>query len=252
MDILKIIKMKDNKYKIILDNGNIILTYDDVIIKHNLLYKKSLNDDLINKIEKETLYYDNYNNVLKYVLKKIRCKHEIKDYLNSLDLSDDDKDKIWDKLNSLSLLNDKIYTSSYINDKFMFSKDSLSKIKKDLLDKEIDLNIIDDAINNSDFDEYKKLQKLIIKRINTNNKTSNILLKNKIISEFVNLGYCKDMIIEIYDNNKKEDYDLLLKEYKKTYNRLSKKYQDNLEYKIKAALFSKGFDYNNIKKEDLF
>ena len=41
-------------------------------------------------------------------------------------------------------------------------------------------------------------------------------------------------------------------EYRKVYNKLSRKYSDKeLYYKIKEALYKKGFSYDDIEKEDL-
>ena len=41
MNINKIIKLKNNMYKILTDD-DIIITYDNVILENNLLYKKTL------------------------------------------------------------------------------------------------------------------------------------------------------------------------------------------------------------------
>ena len=49
---MKIKKLK-NKYKIEFDNREPIITYDDIILKYNILYKKELSEELIDKILKE-------------------------------------------------------------------------------------------------------------------------------------------------------------------------------------------------------
>ena len=64
MKIMKIQK-KNNKYKIILEDNNIIETYDEIIIKENILYKKEMTDELKSKIEKENKYYEIYKNKTK-------------------------------------------------------------------------------------------------------------------------------------------------------------------------------------------
>ena len=46
---MKIKKLK-NKYKIEFDNREPIITYDDIILKYNILYKKELSEELIDKI----------------------------------------------------------------------------------------------------------------------------------------------------------------------------------------------------------
>ena len=42
MKIEKIQKLKNNKYKIKLDSGDIINTYDDVILNNSLLFNKEM------------------------------------------------------------------------------------------------------------------------------------------------------------------------------------------------------------------
>ena len=145
-----------------------------------------------------------------------------------------------------------MYVRCYINDKIYLSKDSINKIRSDLNEQSIDKDIIDNEINSIEYNELEKLEKLIIKRIKSNHRYSNYMLKNKVVSELKNLGYNYDDIISIFDKNINDNYDILVKEYNKLYNKYSKKYQDSeLEYYIKNKLYTKGFNYEDIKKEDL-
>ena len=67
---IKKIKKNSKKYKIILDNGLEIKTFDDVIINNSLLYNKTINNDLLEKINKENDYYDVYYKVVNLISKK--------------------------------------------------------------------------------------------------------------------------------------------------------------------------------------
>lgn len=251
MKIEKITKLKNGKYKIKLDTFEFI-TYDDIIINHGLLYKKDVDNELFNKLSLETSYYDVYNKSVKYCMKRIRSENEVRKYLDKLEVSKEDLEKIIDKLKGINLINDRIYVRSYINDKIYLSKDSINKIKNDLNEQSIDKNIIAKEISELEYDDLEKLEKLVIKRINTNHRYSNYMLKNKVVSEMKNLGYNYDDIISIFDKNINDNYDILVKEYNKLYNKYSKKYQGNeLEYFIKNKLYAKGFNYDDIKKEDL-
>ena len=251
MQIEKITKLKNGKYKIKLDTFEFI-TYDDIIINYNLLYKKELDNELFNKINQETSYYDTYNKCIKFCMKRVRSENEVRKYLNKLEVSNNDIEKIITKLRSINLINDKIYVRSYINDKLYLSKDSINKIRNDLNEQSIDKDIIASEISNIEYNDIEKLEKLIIKRIKSNHRYSNYILKNKIISEMKNLGYNYDDIISIFDKNISDNYDILLKEYNKLYNKYSKKYESSeLEYYIKNKLYIKGFNYEDIKKEDL-
>ena len=128
MKINKITRLKNNKYKITIDD-NTIVTYDDVIIEYGLLYKKEINKSLYDKIIESTEFYKIYNDALKFALKKIRCENEILDYLNKYNLSKENIDKIVIKLKNINLINDKKYVRAYINDKLTLSKYGIKKIK---------------------------------------------------------------------------------------------------------------------------
>lgn len=248
---MKINKIKKNgkKYKIILDNGLEIKTFDDVIINNNLLYNKIIDDELLDKINKENEYYDVYNKVLNLISKKIRSEKEISEFLDKYNV---DKNKIIDKLKSINLINDKNFAKAYISDKINLSNDGIDKIKNDLLKHNIDINLIMEEISKIDDDLIdKKIEKLIIKKTKNSNY-SGFKLKYKVVNELINLGYDKSKIVEIYDNLNIKNDDVIINEYNKLYNKLSKKYQDKeLEYKINMKLYNKGFtkeEIENIQK----
>ena len=67
MKIEKYKKINENKYRITLDNGTIIDTYEDVIVKNNLLYKKEIDLNLLKEIETDNEYQEAYNMALKYM-----------------------------------------------------------------------------------------------------------------------------------------------------------------------------------------
>lgn len=253
MNINKIIKMKNNKYKIIID-GESIITYDNVILDNDLLYKKDIDNELLKKIIIGTNYYDIYNKTVKYILKRRRSENEINKYLNKFDISDNDKNSIINKLKDINLINDKEYCKAYINDKLYLSKDGIDKIKNNLLNENISSDIIDEELKNIDKEIFnERLEKLIIKKINSNKKYSNNYLKQKILNEFINLGYKKENIINIIENNIIFDDEVLKKEFDKVYNKLKLKYNGyELENKVKQKLIQKGFgigEINNLLNE---
>ncbi len=253
---MKIEKIKKNgkKYKIILDNGLEIKTYDDVIINHNLLYNKTIDSELLDKINKENDYYDVYYKVINLLSKKLRSEKEIKEFLDKYDV---DKNKIINKLKSINLINDKNFAKAYISDRINLSNDGIDKIKNDLLKHNIDLNLIMEEISKIDNELIdKKIAKLIIKKTN-NSKYSGFKLKYKVVNDLINLGYDKSKIIEIYDSLDIKNDNLIGKEYNKLYSSLSKKYKDKeLEYRINVKLYNKGFtkeeidNYLNLEKSN--
>ena len=247
---IKSIKKQANKYKIILEDNTIITTYDDIIIKNNILYKKELDEDLIKKIEQENNYYEAYNKIIKYIKTKLRSEFEIKKYMNKLEINESDKIKILEKLKIAKLIDDKFYAKAYIHDRISLSNEGPYKIKESLLKECIDENIINQELETLDKNEIKqKLKKLILKKLKTNHKYSENMFKQKILNYFINLGYDRNEIIEIIDNEKIDDNEIIKKEYDKLYNKLKQKYNDyELNIKIKQKLYQKGFKIEEINK----
>ena len=195
MKIKEIKKNKNGKYKIILDNDEIINTYDDVILNNGLLFHKEIDSELLNKLNAETNYYEIYNKTIKFIEKKLRSKKEIITFLNKNKVGESDKEKIINKLESIKLINDELFANAYSQDRINLSSDGPYKIINDLR-------------------------------------------KNDISEE----------IIEIIDENKCSNSNIINNEYKKIYTKFSKKYEGiELERLIKNKLIQKGFSSEEIE-----
>ena len=243
---IKTIKKTKTKYEIEFEDGTKINTYDEVIIKNNILYKKELEKEMIQNIENQNKFYETYYETLKFIKKKIRSEYEIIEFLKEKECKD--KEKIIQKLKDQKLINDKLYTRAYIHDKISFSQEGPEKIKKHLINNKIKEEIIEEELNKIDKQEInKKLEKLIIKKLNSNTKYSNKMITQKLINYFTTLGYEKNDILYIINNNIEEDNEIIKKEYNKLIKKLERKYSDNeLKQKIKQKLFQKGFSFEEI------
>lgn len=247
MDIKVIGKTDSGKYKVKIDD-EVLTTYDDVLIKNGLLYKKKIDNEMYEKMKKDHYYYDAYNKTISYIMKHQRASFEILKYLKKFELTIEDQDNILNHLKEIGLVNDEAYVRAYIADSIALTKDGPQKIKKHLLDSNIDESIIDDELSKIEEDIIiDKILKIISKKIKSNHKYSEYQFKQKVSLDLVNLGYDKDLVDSLLDNFDLEDDDLLEKEYDKIYVKLSKKYQGyELQSKIKQKLYAKGFDVNKI------
>lgn len=247
---MKITKKKNDKYSIELEDGTKFETYSDVILNNNLLYKKDLDNKTLSKISRENEYYDNYNKVLKFVLKKVRSVKETNEYIAKQNI--ECGNKIVEDLKQINLLNDSIFAKSFVNDHFYLTKEGPYKIYDELLKHEIDEAIIKSSLEIITEEQIKeKVTKYIEKKVLANNKFSNKILKGKVLNELYNLGYDKELILNILNNYNIDDSNIVKKEYDKLYKKYSKKYKDNeLYYKIKQALYQKGLNIDKIKESE--
>ena len=81
MKIEKYEKTGKNKYRLYLDNGEVIDTYDNVILKNDLLLKKELSLSDYQIVMMESKIEEQYLACLKYISVRIRSSKEIRDYL---------------------------------------------------------------------------------------------------------------------------------------------------------------------------
>lgn len=250
MKIEKIQKMNSGKYKLVIDGNDDIVTYDEVILKNNLLYNKELDNESLLKINTDTAYYDIYTKVIKYIQVRLRSRKEIIKYLDKYNLEDNEKIQIMDQLKKVGLINDLNFAKAYIADKMHLSNYGPYKIKEDLEKHDIDSTIIEELIANlDDNDIYDKLYCLMKKKVMGNKKYSKYQLKAKILDEFMRLGYPNEMINNIFDELYVEDNNIIKNEYQKIYNKLKNKYSGNeLYFKIKQKLYQKGFNKEEINE----
>ena len=248
MRVERIKKTKDGKYTVTID-GKLMTTYDDVILKNKILYQKEIDEKTYTQIGIDSIYYDNYHKALNYILRKLRSTLEVRTYLEDLDTSDIDIEKIIDRLKEIGFINDVNYAKAYISDSIYLRNDGPHKIKSYLLSQEIDEDVIDEELSKLDREViYDKLEKLIIKKLRVDKKNSAYQLRQKIVIDMVNLGYSKDMILEILENYHIDDGDKLAKEYDKLYAKYSKKLKGyDLDKKIREKLYRKGIDIHDIE-----
>lgn len=199
MKIEKYESINNGQYKIYLSDGTILKINSDVIINNNLLYKKEIDNTLLNKILKENDNANIYNKCVKYISVRLRSKKEIIDYLKKLNI--DNTADIIDKLTKNNLINDEVFTKAFIKDKINFTSYGPYRIRQELNKYNIDNEIIDKYIK--DIDEeilIDKVDKQINKMIKSNRKYSGNILKSKIYNNLYNNGFDKDMIINILNN----------------------------------------------------
>ena len=245
MKIIKYRKLNNyNKYELILEDGSKVQTYEDVILKLDLLLKMEVTKK--EDISIENLFYDTYYTAVKYLKTRLHSIKEVKDYLLKKEYSD--IDSVINKLVNQGYLNDRIFSKGYLNDKLITTNYGPSKIAIELLNKGVDQTIVDEVIKEYDLGTQEdKIKKIINRIIKSNHNKSNFLLKQKILNELKRNGFDSSLINEQLDIIKFDDDSFIAKkEYDKLYKKYSKKYSDKeLDYVIRQKLYQKGFKYEN-------
>lgn len=248
MKIISYNKQKNGMYKIKFENNFSIILHEDLILKYNLLLNKYIDDEKLEELYEENKTYEVYNIALKYINVKLRSVYELRKYLDKKKYSTLLIDNTISILKKQGYLNDEVYVNAYINDQINLTLNGPFKVKKSLLDVNIELDLIDKYIPkfSQELIDFR-INKLINKYLNSKTNKSAYALKQKIIINLVNMGYSKEDIVNNLENIQIVDNaDIRKKEYDKIYNKLSKKYSGSeLEYRVRQKMYQKGFNYTD-------
>ena len=121
LKIEKYEKIGQSKYRLYLENGEVIDTYDEIILKNELLLKKELDSYLYNQILIESKIQELYNSCIKYISIRIRSTKEIRDYLKRKNTEEEDINYIIEKLLTNKFLDDSRFCQCFIKDKLKFT-----------------------------------------------------------------------------------------------------------------------------------
>lgn len=247
MKIIRYEKKKNGMYQLFFEDDYDVDIHEEIILKYQLLFKKDISKDVLDKMLLENEKYIAYNLSVKYISTKLRTKKEIFSYLSKKNINENSINEVISLLEKNKILNDDLYANAYVNDRILLSNDGPYKIKNSLIELGINENSVESSLLVfSDDLQREKINKIIDKEIKTNRTKSNETLKNKILQKIFLLGYDKHIAIELLNKKRfNNDKDLAKIQYKKIYNKLSKKYSGSeLELKVKQKMYSLGFRDN--------
>lgn len=248
MKIIKYKKTTKGKYKIFLDDDSELTLYEDVILKFELLLKKEITTSMILDVYNFNQECDVYYVALDSINRRFKSVYDTKEFLLKKDYPVEMIEKALDKLINQGYLNDRSFAKSYINNQIITTNKGPYKIRRELSEHRVDLNIVDEELVIFDCDtQIEKINKVASRLYKSNRSRGGAVLRKKIMSDLISLGYDSETILKVIDDfDFSNDKDIASKEYEKVYRRLSKKYEGKeLEYKIKEKLYQKGLYYED-------
>jgi regulatory protein len=146
MKISRYKKRANACYSVYLDDGREFVFYEDVLIQSELLIKREILEKDLEKIQKWNQEYDVYYVGLNSLKSKYRSTYELKEYLRKKEYPLDLIEKAITKLTEQGYLNDRTFAKSYIHSQMITTNHGPKRIEKDLMNKEIPSNIIQEEI----------------------------------------------------------------------------------------------------------
>ena len=249
-EITNIKQISSNKYSLIIE-GKKHVVYDDVLLEYNILKKGEISNETYNAIVNANNYHEAYNKMLKFITIKLRTEKEIYNKLSKLYINKDDQNKIVNRLKKEGYINNDNYVKSYINDCILLSLKGPKKIYYELKKLDFNESIIEKYLNEVDESLwYEKAEKLLNKKLKSNNKLSLKMFLIKIKKDYNALGYDEKYYINLFNNIEIEDNSQFQKDYEKIYKKYVKKYSaEKLNLMVKQKLFQLGYDLDRIEEK---
>ena len=194
--IVNDLKAYKNYYLVIIDNKEYKFS-EDTIVNFRLVKGKELSKDTLKKaLQSEDLNYF-YNKALQYQIRYMKGRAEIFNYLISKGVSINNANIILNKLEDTKILDDKMVASS-LTRSYIKDKNGILLIKEKLKDKGFKNEIIEEVLNEIDYDSYfDSLNNLYNKIKNKYDKFDDYLRVNKIKAYLLSRGYTFSDISEL-------------------------------------------------------
>ena len=149
------------------------------------------------KLSRRVSKYSAFDTAIYYLTFKDRTKREIEDKLKEKGYGEEEIDEAVARLMGYGYINDKGYTLSYI--KSNIEKKGRRLIVRELLNKGIEKDTIEQYMEEADIDEYTQVENILIKKYSTAD-FNDISDRRKIFSYFARRGYGFDVINKAITN----------------------------------------------------
>ena len=249
LKVVKYKKARQGKYKVELDDGRVLVLYEEAILKYQLLIKKEIDEELMILIDRYNQECDVYYVALNRLNRRTQSVYDLREYLIHKEYPEDLIEKAIHKLIEQGYLNDRIFARSYIHSQMITTSKGPYRLEKELLEKKIDSTIIHEEIEiYSREEQLQKIKKIVEKAIKTNHTRGGNVLKQKIFQDLKILGHDISLITGVLNQYSfTTDQEVSRREYEKLYRKYSRKYQGiDLSNKIREKMYQKGLKFDNI------
>lgn len=154
-----------NRYSLFIDGKFAFGVEDTDVISYRLSIDSEISKEKLTEIYKSAVFSKARDKAIKFLSYKPRTEKEIWDKLEQSEFSEYTIRKVIELLKKYSYVNDKEYARAYIKDRFNLKGHSVKKISYELKSKGIDEEVIQETIDEFDFDEAGRVYELIKKRL---------------------------------------------------------------------------------------
>lgn len=252
---MKITKLEKKKrlYLLELDESEKIYITEDSLVRFMLSKGKEISELELEQLKNYNQFSLGRGLALYYLSFGQRTCAQVKTYLRKYDIAEPSCQNIINQLTKDGLLNDQTYAQRYIEEQSQYGDKGPYVIKQKLLQKGIDKQLIEEALDGIDFSaSLEKLTEKLVKKYGHRLPTK--ALEQKIIQSILNRGFSYSQAQEALigldlEIDQEAELDLLYKELDKQHRKLVRRYEGyQLQQKLYQNLLRKGYQSSQIQK----
>ena len=252
--IMKITKEKGQFYLIWLSSGEKLRVSEDTLVRQRLLKGQELTQSTIEQIKKTGAYDVGLQLALNYLSYQLRSRKEIIDYLKDKEFLVEDRKKIILRLEEMNLLNDKVYSESYVRTLVRTSDKGPKVIRQQLKRKGINDEDIEHGLTFYTIEDQVEVAiataQKAMKRYRTKSFKDGL---QKVKLHLVQKGFNYEVIDlaleEIsFEKNEQQESELIIKEGDKLWEKHRQLEPYKRLLKVKQSLYQKQFELDLIEE----
>lgn len=193
-------KRRKHRYNLYINNSFYLGIDESVIVKCSLSVGKEVSDEFLENIVKTEELTKAFNTAMSSLSFRARSTKEIEKKLKEKGYDPLIINQVIERLSEYGYLNDVAFAESFIKEKQNFKKAGKRMLKRDLYQKGIEKETIDQLIedNVSDEDEYERALELALKKSSSFSTNENRNSKYRKLSGLLaRKGYSYDIISKV-------------------------------------------------------
>jgi regulatory protein len=176
---------------------------EEEYIRLRLYEKNEITEDDLAYIKKEVLHRSARAKAVKYLSLKLLSEKELFNKLQSKGFDEDIVRSVIDDLKALGYINDKIYAQKFVFERSKLKPKSKKMLKLELSSRGISDDIIDEVMDNFEYDEATIIERLIRKKFGKYD-LFDPKIEIKVMSFLMHRGFSMDMVRQGLSNLRQE------------------------------------------------
>ncbi|MGX7203947.1 recombination regulator RecX [Enterococcus pingfangensis] len=252
LTVVKISQGRGPYYKVEFSNGEKLRLSEDTVVRHRLLKGQELTEEALEAIKQEGKEDLGFQLALNYLSYQLRTEKELHTYLKDKEIEQADRKKIIERLKEINLVDDLIYSESYVRTQMRLGDKGPRVLQQKLKQKGVSDNNIQQALYLYEEDEqfqvaFHTAQKALRKFHRSSQREVRQKLQQLLMTKGFNGDISKSVLAEIdFSDILDQETDALELQGEKLWRKNQRFEPAKKRQKVKQSLYQKGFQLDQI------